>query len=532
MTVSRNCPQWNFIDMGISLAGMVHVPVYTSLNDSEYRYIMEHSGTRMVICSDRKLYHMLQPVVDQVDSVEHLFSIDHLNDASHWSELVERGKKCGHQVVEEVERVKREIEPGEWASLIYTSGTTGTPKGVMLSHENLVKNALAAAEVFQLTPEDRYLSIIPVCHVGGRMGNYQTQYSGCCIYYAENMASIASNLREIRATGFDAVPRILEKIFDNVMARGRALTGMKKKIFFWAVDLGLRYAPFGKKSWLYYQKLKIADRLIFRKWREALGGEARLAGCGGASLQARLERIFWASGLKIINMYGLTETSPIITINRQDPPLCELGTVGAPIDGVEVRIAPDGEILCRGHNVMMGYYRDEELTGQVVDERGWFHTGDIGNMVQERFLSITDRKKEIFKLSSGKFVAPQPLENRIKQSTFIDQAMIVGEHEKFVSALLVPNFTYLKEWCAAQGIDTGPDHEELICRPEVIKAFNDEITTVNRDLQEWERISRIRLVPHEWSPATGELSASLKLKRKEVESRYSSLLQSIYKRQS
>ncbi len=532
MTVTRNCPQWNFIDMGISLAGMVHVPVYTSLNNTEYRHIMEHSGARMVICSDPKLYELLYPETEQTGSVKHLFSVDRLQGARHWSEVVEQGKNSGPEIKKEVEQLKEEIQPGDWVSLIYTSGTTGVPKGVMLSHENLVRNALAAAEVFRLTPEDRYLSIIPVCHVGGRMGNYQTQYSGACIYYAESMGTIAHNLREIRATGFDAVPRILEKIFDNVMSKGRSLEGLKKRIFFWAVDLGLQYAPFGANSWFYYRKLKIADRLIFRKWREALGGEARLVGCGGASLQPRLERIFWASGLKIINMYGLTETSPIITINRQEPPLCKLGTVGAPIEGVELRIGPDGEVLCRGHNVMMGYFRDDALTRQVLDSEGWFHTGDIGYLVENRFLAVTDRKKEIFKLSNGKFVAPQPLENRIKQSAFIDQVMIVGEHEKFVSALLVPDFTFLKEWCAEQGLPVSKEPDELICLPEVMKTYNQEIATINRELQEWERISRIRLVPHEWSPGTGELSASLKLKRKEVESKYSALLDSIYKRQS
>jgi long-chain acyl-CoA synthetase len=362
------------------------------------------------------------------------------------------------------------------------------------------------------------------------MGNYQTQYSGACIYYAENMGAIASNLKEIRATGFDAVPRILEKIFDSVMAKGRALTGIKKRLFFWAVSLGMKYQPFGKNGWFYDRKLKVADQLIFSKWREALGGEARLVGCGGATLQTRLERLFWAAGLKIINMYGLTETSPVITINRQEPPDCKLGTVGKAIDGVEIEIAGDGEICCRGHNVMLGYYKSPDLTREVIDAEGWFHTGDVGHMDDEGFLMITDRKKEIFKLSNGKFVAPQPIENRLKESPFIDQVMVLGEHQKFASALVVPDFNFLRSWCSSRELLKGNDNHALICLPEVLQAFNQEIQSVNQTLSEWEKISRIRVVADEWSPQTGELSASLKLKRKFLEAKYRELLDTIYHR--
>jgi len=532
VTITNNRPQWNFVDMGMSMAGVVHVPVYTSMNSEEYSYILEHSDAVMVMVSDMKLYETILPVSKKVNHVKHLFTFDNIEGATNWMEVVEKGKSAGEDTKQKLTAIKDNIVPGDVASIIYTSGTTGRSKGVMLSHENLVKNFLAGNEVFQLTPEDRYLSIIPVCHVGGRFGNYQTQYSGACIYYAENMGTIAINLKEIKATGFDAVPRILEKIYDNVIAKGRTLTGMKKKMFFWAVKLGLRYKPHGEKGWFYYQKMKIADKLIFSKWREALGGEARLVGCGGASLQPRLESIFWASGLKIINIYGLTETSPTITINRQDKPLCKLGTVGALIDGVELKIAEDGEVLCKGHNVMLGYYKDEEQTKSVIDAEGWFHTGDVGHLVDGNFLVITDRKKEIFKLSSGKFIAPQPIENKIKESAFIDQVMVVGEHEKFASALLVPDFKYLKEWCASKNLTMGKDAEEIICLPEVITVFNDEISKINKTLSDWERISRFRIVPDDWSPATGELSASLKLKRKVVASKYPELLDSIYKKQS
>ena len=532
VTITNNRPQWNFVDMGMSMAGVVHVPVYTSMNSEEYKYILDHSDGKMVMVSDNKLYETIHPISKGVKHLKHFYTFDDIEGATSWLEVVEKGKNAGEETKKKLATIKDEIVPGDMASIIYTSGTTGRSKGVMLSHDNLVKNLLAGHEVFQLTPDDRYLSILPLCHVGGRFGNYQTQYSGACIYYAENMGTIAINLKEIKATGFDAVPRILEKVYDNVIAKGRSLTGMKKRIFFWAVKLGLRYKPHGEKGWFYYRKLKIADKLIFSKWREALGGEARLVGCGAASLQPRLERIFWASGLKIINIYGLTETSPTITINRQDKPLCKLGTVGALIDGVELKIAEDGEVLCRGHNVMLGYYKDEELTRSVIDTEGWFHTGDVGHMEDGKFLVITDRKKEIFKLSSGKYIAPQPIENKIKESAFIDQVMVVGEHEKFASALLVPNFKYLKEWCASKNLTIGKDTEEMISLPEVITVFNDEISKINKTLSDWERISRFRIVPDDWSPATGELSASLKLKRRVVVSKYSELLDSIYNKQS
>lgn len=532
MTVTNNRPQWNFVDMGMSMAGVVHVPVYTSMNAEEYGYIMKHSDAKMVIVSDQKLNDLILPESKMVKEVSHFYTFDTIEGTSHWSEVVELGKRASEKSREQLEVIKKEIVPADIVSIIYTSGTTGRSKGVMLTHRNLVSNFLAASDVFKLNETDRYLAIIPVCHVGGRLGNYQTQYSGACIYYAESMGTIAANLKEIQATGFDAVPRILEKIYDNVIAKGRSLTGMKKRIFFWAVKLGLEYQPHGEKSWFYYQKMKIADKMIFTKWREALGGHAKLVGCGGAALQPRLERIFWASGLKIINMYGLTETSPIITINRTEKGSCKLGSVGTVIDGVELKIADDGEILCKGDCVMPGYYKDEEQTKSVFDEEGWFHTGDVGHLEDGKFLMVTDRKKEIFKLSNGKFVAPQPIENRIKESSFIDQVMVVGEHQKFASALLVPDFNYLKEWCVTNNIKNGKEREELIVLPEVITAMNKEISRINESLMEWERIKRFRMVHEDWSPATGELSASLKLKRKVVADRYNKLLESIYNKAS
>jgi long-chain acyl-CoA synthetase len=397
----------------------------------------------------------------------------------------------------------------------------------MLSQKNLVSNFISAASVFNLKTSDKYLSILPLCHVGGRMGNYQTQYSGASIYYAESMGTIAVNMQEIKPDGFDAVPRVIEKFYDVIISKGKKLTGVKRYLFFWAVTLGLKYKPFGENGWLYEKKLAIADKLIFSKWRAALGGNVRIVGCGGASLQSRLERIFWAAGIKIINMYGLTETSPIITINRTFKGGVKLGSVGITIDGVDVKIAEDGEILCKGPNVMLGYYNDPELTKAVIDDEGWFHTGDIGYLEDGKFLMVTDRKKEIFKLSNGKFIAPQPIENMFKESNLIDQIMVIGEHEKFASALISPNFKFFDEWKTSKKVSFS-DMEELIGLPEIQTFFNSEIEKINRKLNPAERINRFRLVPDEWSPATGELSPTLKLKRKFITDKYKKLLDQVY----
>jgi len=531
VTVSNNRPEWNFVDMGMAMIGVVHVPVFPSLSTDEYKYILEHSEAKMVIVSDKKLYSIIKPAVEQIKDLKNFYSFDKLEAVGNWMEIIESGRKNADQFKEEVEKIKNEIVPDDFATLIYTSGTTGTAKGVMLSHKNLVGNFLAAAAVFSLKPENKYLSVLPLCHVGGRMGNYQTQYSGTSIYYAENMGAIAANMREIKPDGFDAVPRILEKIYDTVIAKGKKLTQPKKSIFFWAVKLGLKYKDDGNNSWFYNRKLKIADKLIFSKWREALGGNINIVGCGGASLQPRLERIFWACGIKILNMYGLTETSPIITINKTTKPDFKLGTVGKLIEGVDVKIADDGEILCKGHNVMLGYYKDQELTKSVFDEDGWFHTGDIGSWDKDKFLKVTDRKKEIFKLSNGKFIAPQIIENKIKESILIDQIMVTGEHEKFASALISPNFAYFKDWCTSKNIPFE-NNEELIQLQQVLTVLNEEVKKFNKTLSTPERISRFKLVPDEWSSATGELSPTLKLKRKIIENKYKKLLERVYSKQS
>lgn len=524
-TISHNCPEWNIVDMGMSMLGVVHVPIFNTLSEEEYKYILKHSEVKSVYVANKIMYSTIYSAFDGIGNTDNIFSFKSIDGIPFWEEVIELGKKNAEKYKSELEEIKNDITEEDFATLIYTSGTTGVSKGVMLSHKNLVQNFLAAAKIFALSPEDKYMSILPLCHVGGRMGNYQTQYSGSSLYYAENMTTIAKNMKEIKPCGFDAVPRILEKIYDTIISKGNNLKGMKKKIFFWAVKIGLNYDV--SKSPFYKMKLKIADKLVFSKWRDAIGGNVRLVGCGGASLQPRLARVFWASGIKVLNMYGLTETSPVITMNKTDKPDVKLGSVGCLIDGVEMKIAEDGEILCKGHNVMMGYYKNPELTAEVFDEDGWFRTGDIGRIEDDKFLFVTDRKKEMFKLSNGKYVAPQSVEGRLKESIFVDQAMVVGEHEKFASAIISPNFSSINEWCKDNDISYD-SKEELIKSPELIKMLSAEVIKTNKTLSAPERIMRFKLVPDEWAPCSGELSPTLKLKRKFIDKKYQSVLGEIY----
>ncbi len=526
ITVSNNRPEWNFADMGMSMIGAIHVPVFTSLSVAEYQYIITHSEPKLILVSDKKLYKMLSQAAIAASAPVPVYSFDEIEGVPNWIELIETGKKTSHQHSKTVNTIKSTISTNDFASLIYTSGTTGKAKGVMLTHKNMVSNFLSAASVFNLKPEDKFLSILPLCHVGGRLGNYQTQFSGTSIYYAENMGSIALNMSEIKPDGFDAVPRVIEKFYGVIISKGNKLKGFKKFLFFWAVELGLKYKPFGENGWLYEIQLKIADKLIFSKWRLALGGNVRLVGCGGASLQSRLERVFWAAGIKILNMYGLTETSPIITINGTEKGKVRLGSVGRAIEGVAVKIADDGEILCKGPNVTSGYYKNPELTKQAFDTDGWFHTGDIGHM-EDGFLMVTDRKKEIFKLSNGKFIAPQIIENIFKESPIIDQIMVIGEHEKFASALISPDFKYFEDWKKSHAI-TFTDNEDLIQQPAVQSFFSAEIEKINKKLSPPERLNRFRLVQHEWTPSSGELSPTLKLKRQFIHEKYKDLISQIY----
>lgn len=526
-TITNNRPEWNFVDMGMAQLGIIHVPIFATFSQQGYREVLSHSGAKYVFVSDKALANKIAPLVDKIDTLEKMYSFDEEEGISNWKEVLELGRKNADKHRDDVEQIKSGIKESDCVTLIYTSGTTGNSKGVMLSHQNLVSNAKAAAGVFKLQPHHRYLGILPICHVGERMGNYQTQYSGCSIYYAENMGTIAADLQDIKPHGFGAVPRILEKVYDKIINKGEKLTGIKKKLFFWALDLGLKY-QIDKKNGAWYEfKLAIANKIIFSKWRAAMGGNVISIGVGGAALQPKLEKVFWAAGIKLLNMYGLTETSPIITINRASSPLLQLGSVGALIDGVELKIADDGEILCKGPNVMMGYYEDEKATNETIDAEGWFHTGDIGVLDDDRFLRITDRKKEIFKLSNGKYVSPQAIENLLKESVFIDQPMVIGEGEKFTSALITPNFEALNRWCRENGIDTSD--KTAILKDEKVRAhYNSVVKDFNSSLGKDDQVKRFRMVKDEWTPDSGELSPTLKLKRRVIVEKYKDLIAEIF----
>lgn len=526
-TISNNRPEWNFIDMGMAQLGIIHVPIFNTLNKEGYKGILSDSKSKYVFASDKSIADKVASLINEIDSFEKIYSFDEIEGIRNWKEILELGKKNADKHRQEVENVKNQISEKDCVTLIYTSGTTGNSKGVMLSHQNLVSNAIAAAGVFKLQPHHRYLSILPICHVGERMGNYQTQYSGCSLYYAENLGTIANDLKDIKPHGFGAVPRILEKVFDKIVDKGEKLKGIKKKLFFWALNLGLKYEINGKNGAWYEFQLSLANKIIFSKWREALGGNVISIGVGGAALQPRLEKIFWAAGIKLLNMYGLTETSPIITINRARSPLVKLGTVGAVIEGVEIKIAEDGEICCKGPNVMLGYYQNETATTEAIDAKGWFHTGDIGVLEEGKFLRITDRKKEIFKLSNGKYVSPQAIENLFKESVFIDQLMVIGEGEKFTSAIITANFEALKHWCSENNVETK-DKNEILKNEKVHLHFNAIVKEFNKKLGSDEQVKRFRLVKDEWTPASGELSPTLKLKRRIISEKYKEVIAEIF----
>jgi long-chain acyl-CoA synthetase len=443
-----------------------------------------------------------------------------------FSEITETGKKNAEKFSNLVAETKKSIKPEDLVTIIYTSGTTGNSKGVMLSHKNLISNAISTSTAHHLCYGNRAMSFLPLCHVYERMMNYHFQYKGISVYYVENMGTVSEAVKEVKPQIMNTVPRLLEKIYDNILGKGRELSWIKKTIFFWAVTLGLRY-KLHKNSSFYKFRLNIARKLIFSKWQEALGGELQVIVSGGAALQSRLEKIFWAAGLPVIQGYGLTETSPVIAVNPFRIPEIRFGTVGPILENVEVKIADDGEILCRGVNVMMGYYKAPQLTAEVIDKEGWFHTGDIGVFEEGKWLKITDRKKEMFKLSAGKYIAPQVIENKLKESFFIEQAMVIGENEKFASALLSPNFVFLHDWCSEHKIHFR-DNSDLIELPEVIERFSREVKEVNKSLGEHEVIKRFRLVTEEWTPQTGELSPTLKLRRNYLTERYKDIIAEIY----
>jgi len=526
-TISNNRPEWNFADMGMSQIGVIHVPIYPTISEEEYDYILDHAESKIIIISDKVLLDKLKPIIEKNKFIEDIYTYNEVEGVKNWKEIVELGKQNADKFKDQLRELKGSIKPEDMLTLIYTSGTTGFPKGVMLNHHNIVSNCIAAGNVHPYGPESKSLSFLPLCHIYERMLNYHYQYRGISVYYAESMATVANNLREIKPDIFSTVPRLLEKVYDKIIGKGKELSFLKRNIFFWAVNLGRKFKLHRKNSSWYYTKLKLADKLIFSKWREALGGNVKLLVSGGAALQPRLATIFWAASIPVVEGYGLTETSPVIAVGNVNTMEVKFGAIGPVIQEVEVKIADDGEILCKGPNVMLGYYKQPDLTKEVMDQKGWFHTGDIGLFEDNKYLKITDRKKEIFKLSSGKYVAPQVIENKFKESLFIEQIMVVGENEKFASALVSPNFTYLHEWATDRN-SKFQDNEDLIQHPMVLEVFQKEVNTINKQLAFHEQIKRFRLVKDEWTPQTGELSPTLKLKRRLIYKKYDHLLKDIF----
>lgn len=526
-TISNNRPEWNMADMGMSMLGVVHVPVYPTLGEEEYKYILEHSDAKMLLVHDRATWQRLKPVVDAV-GLKHFYTFIYYEDLPHWSEVTKLGETARVKCKEELRRIKDSILPGDLASIIYTSGTTGMPKGVMLSHSNFMSNMKACAPLFPLESGDRILSFLPLCHVFERMVNYLFQFKGCSIHYAENIGTIAQNMVEIQAQAFATVPRVIERIYDKIVSKGEDLSGIKRLIFFQSLKLGEKFRVNGKHHFWYGLRLSLARKLVFSKWQKAFGGQLKFVVSGGAALQPRLSRLFFAADIPLLEGYGLTETSPVIAVNHLSQPDClHIGSVGPVLNNVAVKIDEDGEILVKGPNVMQGYYKAQDLTDEVIDAEGWFHTGDIGTLIKNRFLKITDRKKEMFKTSSGKYIAPQAIENLLKESFFIEQVMVVGENEKFASALLLPNFEYLHVWAHDNKIHFR-DNPELITLPKVLKQFQKEVDVYNKQLGKHEQIKRFRLVWEDWNSHTGELSPTLKLRRRVLYKKYAPVLREIY----
>jgi len=524
-TISNNRPEWNFLDMAILMAGAVHVPIYPTINTSDYEYILEHCETRIVFISGPDIYRKIQPVLPKVPRIQQTVCIDPVEGLETMADF--SSVNPAPEELEDMAQRMAAVRPEDIATIVYTSGTTGVPKGVMLSHSNLISNFIAVSYIPTFGEEGKALSFLPLCHVYERMLVYLYQYLGISVYYAENLATVGDNVREIRPDMMSAVPRFLEKVFDRILTSGRKLKGLKRMIFFWAVSIAEKYDETGHNPWHYRLRHRLADRLVLSKWRQALGGNFKIIVSGSAALQPRLVKVYRAAGLPIYEGYGLTETSPVIAVTSTDPNGIKAGTVGPPLRGVSVAIAPDGEILARGPNVMKGYFKDPALTAEVIDTEGWFHTGDVGRIEPEGQLRITGRKKEIFKTSLGKYIAPELIENKLKSSPFIDHVMIVGENQRFAAGLIVPDFAHLRSWCRIKEIEYTSD-SEMVTMERIIRRYQKEVKKFNSELSTHEQVRKIELIGDEWSVTGGELTPTLKLKRDVVQGRYASRIAALF----
>lgn len=524
---SSNRTEWHVLDIGVLQTGAQNVPIYPTISEEDYQYILEHSGATYCFVSDQEVFDKVKAIRSQLTQLKEVYSFDAIAGCKSWEEVLEMGQDESNQP--EVESRKDSIASQDLATIIYTSGTTGKPKGVMLSHDNIVANVLGSEKRIPFEAgKTRAMSFLPICHIFERMVTYLYQYYGVAIYFAESIDKISENIKEVQPNMMTVVPRLVEKVYERIYARGGELDGIKKKLFFWAIDLGLRYEPYGKNGWWYEFQLSWARKLIFSKWREGLGGNLDFMVSGSAALQPRLARMFAAAGFPVLEGYGLTETSPVIAVNDIRDHGFRIGTVGRPIENVEVKFAQDGEILVKGPNVMMGYYKDEAKTAEAIVD-GYFHTGDIGEIDQDGFLKITDRKKEMFKTSGGKYIAPQLIENAMKQSRFIEQIMVVGEGEKMPAALIQPNFDFVREWAKLHQVEVDDDPKSIAQNPKVIARIAEEVEVMNEKFGHWEKVKKFELTPEVWSINGGELTPTLKLKRKQVLEKYKSLYEKIYR---
>ena len=523
---SNNRTEWNVCDIGILQIGAQNVPIYPTICKEDYEYVLNHSEAIYCFVSDIEVLEKVNKIKGNT-KLKGVFTFDAIAGEKSWESILEIGKDNTNQ--KEVEQRKDAVKPENLATLIYTSGTTGRPKGVMLSHQNIVTNVLAAKKRVPLADgEDIALSFLPICHIFERMILYLYQYCGVSIYFAESIEKLSENAQDIKPNIMTAVPRLYEKIYDKIILKGETLSGIKKILFFWAVNLGLKYKPYGENGWWYEKQLSLARKLIFSKWQAALGGELKCMVSGSAALQPRLTRVFSAANMPIMEGYGLTETSPVVTVNDVKNGGFRPGTVGKVIDDVEIKIAETGEILVKGPNIMMGYYKDEEKSAEVLKD-GYFHTGDKGELDADGFLKITGRTKEMFKTSGGKYVVPPLLEGELKQSLFIEQVMVIGEGEKMPAALIQLNFDFIKDWIDKKGHDIGKTNEEIIQSKIVISRVQQEVDKCNTNFGNWEQIKRFELTSNIWTIDDGHLTPTMKMKREIIKKTYQDLYDKIYR---
>lgn len=542
-TIMPGRPEWNIIDIGILQTGAIHVPIYPTIKESDYRYILNHGEVKFLFISGNDIYRKIEHIIPELTGLQGVSSIKEITGLIPFNEIIEKGKLAieaekaqlpglkspdnDEGKVTKLDKIMKAIGTHDLATIIYTSGTTGNPKGVMLSHYNIISNFKSVEHIPPIGQEGKALSYLPLCHIYERMMNYLFQYLGISVYYAESIAVIAENIREVKPDIVTTVPRLLEKIYDKIIANGRKLSGIKKMIFFRAVHLGNHFKEDGMNSAAYKLELKILDKLVFSKWRAALGNNLKVVVSGGAALQPRLARIFWAAGVPVIEGYGLTETSPVIAVNEFGYQGTRFGTVGRPLKHTKVMIADDGEICAKGPGLMMGYYKEPELTKEVIDEEGWFHTGDIGKIIPEGHLKITGRKKEIFKTSLGKYISPELIENKFKESPFIDTLVVLGENQKFAAALIVPDFNFLQNYCKIKDIPwISP--KEIINNPVIKKRYEVEIKRYNHHFGATEQVKRFQLMGEEFTIESGELTPSLKLRRDFISKKYAAEIEKLF----